>query len=300
MREALGLAGEQTEPDAVPAARRVLVILAWMAALVATIWGLGKLGTGALSPPPLRDGGDLQRWLDGRDAVTTAFALVRLLGLALAWYLVAVTVLAVVARASRIPALVRLADVTTIPAVRRVLTAVAGAGLTASATSFMAASQLPGAQPGSSPAVGSVHGAVVLERLADRSEVVLRRLPDQEEEEEEEEGTATMRVDDGEGDDVPPDPAPPDPAPPDPAPPDPAPAAPHQWRVVAGDHLWHIAESTVGADWGRVPTEAEVTPYWSAVIDANRATLVDPANPDLIIPGQVLVLPDVPPAPPLA
>lgn len=271
---------EPTHADDASGGRRLVMGLAWTASLVAIIWLLGRLGTGTLSTPPLLDRSDLQRWLDGRDAITVAFALVRLIGLALAWYLLAVTVLGLAARVSRIPALVRLADVTTIPAVRKVLGTIAGVGLTASAASLAAASMLPDAQTGEGPARGAVDSAVVLERLPDGSDVVLRRLPDQGEE-----GTATMRVDD---------------QPADEAPIDPAPSSAHQWTVASGDHLWHVAESTLGQHWGRAPTDAEVTPYWSAVVEANRSTLADPDNPDLIFPGQVFVLPDPPPVPPAA
>jgi nucleoid-associated protein YgaU len=31
--------------------------------------------------------------------------------------------------------------------------------------------------------------------------------------------------------------------------------------------------------------------YWRRLIDANRDRLVDPGNPDLLLPGQELVLP---------
>ena len=57
--------------------------------------------------------------------------------------------------------------------------------------------------------------------------------------------------------------------------------------VQPGEHFWAIAERTIaeeGLDIG-------VTEYWQRLIDLNRAGLVDPDNPDLIFPGQVLVLP---------
>ena len=37
--------------------------------------------------------------------------------------------------------------------------------------------------------------------------------------------------------------------------------------------------------------ERTVTRYWRALIDANRANLVDSGNPDLFVPGQQLTLP---------
>ncbi len=243
--------------------------MAWIATLVAIIWGLGRLGSGQLSTPPLLDRSALQEWLDRRDAVTVAFALLRLVGLALAWYLLVVTTLGLAARLSHVPALVRLADLATIPAVRKVLGAVAGVGLTASAASLMAASMLPDQAPAEAHADAS--SRVVLERLPDGSDVILRRLPDAD-------GTSTMRVDDGT--DAPLE----------------APAA-RDWTTAPGDHFWHIAEASLADTWGRAPTDTEIDPYWHDLVALNRPLLADQGNPDLIFPGQVFRLPEPPPAP---
>jgi nucleoid-associated protein YgaU len=40
-----------------------------------------------------------------------------------------------------------------------------------------------------------------------------------------------------------------------------------------------------------------VAPYWTGLVEANRDVLVDPANPDLIHPGQTFRLPAPPPRP---
>ena len=61
--------------------------------------------------------------------------------------------------------------------------------------------------------------------------------------------------------------------------------------VESGDNLWYLAEDQVAADLERVPEPAEVTPYWSEVIEANHDRFVEPDNPSLILPGQVLVMP---------
>ena len=74
----------------------------------------------------------------------------------------------------------------------------------------------------------------------------------------------------------------------------PAPALPAvdaaTWLVEAGDSLWSIAEDVVRT---ARPEAADriVTRYWRALTDANRAHLVDPDNPDLLVPGQPLTLP---------
>jgi nucleoid-associated protein YgaU len=89
--------------------------------------------------------------------------------------------------------------------------------------------------------------------------------------------------------------APPEPAPSDPAPvpaPTPAPEPSDVWTVALGDHLWSIAAEAVH-DAGAPDDERAVLDYWTALIDANRDRLADPENPDLLFPGQVLVLPPV-------
>lgn len=254
-----------------PAWRRALIGGGWIVALVATILLLNRLGSGQLSTPPLLDRSELQVWLDDRDVVVAAFALVRLVGLALAWYLLVVTVLGLAARLSRIPALVRLADVATLPAVRKLLGAVAGIGLTASAASLMAANLLPNQQGGAGGPAAMGDSAVVLQRLPESEDVILRRLP------EGEDGTSTIQVDDGTV--------------------DAAPAEKTEWTAAPGDHLWHIAEATLTESWGRAPTDGELAPYWTQLIEANQDRLTDPSNPDLIHPGQTFRLPTPPPAP---
>jgi nucleoid-associated protein YgaU len=57
--------------------------------------------------------------------------------------------------------------------------------------------------------------------------------------------------------------------------------------VAAGDSFWSLAVDAVADDPGR----GDVGDYWRRLIAANRARLVDPANPDLLYAGQVLALP---------
>jgi nucleoid-associated protein YgaU len=83
---------------------------------------------------------------------------------------------------------------------------------------------------------------------------------------------------------VPPAPERPPPQPPAPPPTDVA-AAP-TWRVAPGDCFWTIAEQVVGTD-----DVATVHVYWRALVRANLDRLVVPGNPDLVHPGQELVLP---------
>lgn len=68
---------------------------------------------------------------------------------------------------------------------------------------------------------------------------------------------------------------------------------PDEHVVVSGDSLWRIAEQALEASIGRSATDAEVVPYWQALIAANQDRLVYPEDPDLIFPGQRLVLPPI-------
>ena len=84
------------------------------------------------------------------------------------------------------------------------------------------------------------------------------------------------------------------------------------WVVGAGDSFWSIAEAVVAqahqdqqpaqparaeagveaeAEAEEVEAEREVGRYWSRLVAANRDRLAAPGHPDLLIPGQTLVLP---------
>jgi DNA-binding SARP family transcriptional activator len=80
------------------------------------------------------------------------------------------------------------------------------------------------------------------------------------------------------------------------------PDAEREVLVGPGDHLWGIAERELVT--AGVPADDDaVRQYWVDVIDTNRSRLADPANPNLLFAGQVVVLPPVddsgvpPPAP---
>ena len=61
------------------------------------------------------------------------------------------------------------------------------------------------------------------------------------------------------------------------------------WTVEPGDHLWSIAAETV-EDRGGDGSGSSITAYWLRLIERNRDVVGD--NPDLIHPGQVIILPD--------
>jgi hypothetical protein len=69
-------------------------------------------------------------------------------------------------------------------------------------------------------------------------------------------------------------------------------------EVRTGDSFWSLAEEHLEDVWGRRNlSDAEIVPFWRTLIDANRAELTDPGNPDLLLPGQRLVVPEAPPDP---
>ncbi|MGH9213463.1 MAG: LysM peptidoglycan-binding domain-containing protein, partial [Acidimicrobiales bacterium] len=64
------------------------------------------------------------------------------------------------------------------------------------------------------------------------------------------------------------------------------------WEVGAGDCFWSIAESIVAETTGHAPPSEQATSdYWSRLVAANRDRLAAPDHPDLLIPGQILVIP---------
>ncbi len=63
--------------------------------------------------------------------------------------------------------------------------------------------------------------------------------------------------------------------------------------VVEGDNLWSLSETELHSQLGRPPTTTEVTDYWQSVIEANEGTLQS-GNPDLIYPGETIVMPGAP------
>jgi hypothetical protein len=245
--------------------------LLWCAALAASVLLLLELGRGPLPTPPVTDATRLREWLGAGDPVVTAFALLRVVALVVAGYLATVTVVGLVARAIRWPRLVRLADLGTVPAVRRLLGHVAGLGLRASTVTLVV-----GCASG-----GDGQAEVVAHQPAERP-MVIERL------DEDDGGTATMRV-------VPAEPATPRPASSSPAPS--PPPRPVTWVAAPGESMWSKAESVLADAWRREPSDREVVGYWHALVDANRTRLADPDNADLIFVGQSFSVPPPPAAP---
>lgn len=266
--------------------REVAPLLVWSAALLSATALFHALGRGALAAPSLLAPGTWLEWAATRDAVTVGFVVLRLLVLALAWYLVGVTTVGAVARVVRAARFVRLADALTVDSVRRLLQSALGLGL---ATAVVGAATVgPTLPPHPGPA-GHARPGVVL--AADHTGPVVASEPvppgvEVPGDARSSSGrTPRSAADAGAGDDA-----------------EDVAAGEVEtreatWEVRPGDHFWSVAEQVLERAWGRVPVEREIVDYWRQLVERNRAELVDPSDPDLIYPGQVLELPDPPPRP---
>lgn len=271
-------------------------LLLWLCFLAGTVVGLHALG-GQLEPPPLTDPGGLGDWLDGRQPAEAAFAVLRLLALGLAWYLLAATVAGTLTRLSRVAALVRAADVFTIPTVRRIVNASAGLTLAAATLAGTAGTAAGADDRVATPAAPEpAVGAEVITQLPEGHDDPAAPLP------------SPLRPSEAAARPAAPADAPPTlrrlPDEPGPVPPAPRPSSetpsppdqePRRWEIRPGQHFWAVAEEVLAAAWQRPPTDAEIDPYWRVMIETNREILRDPANPDLLYPGQVLTVPPPPP-----
>lgn len=249
-----------------------MLLAAWLAALVAVVAAFTALGAGPFATPALTDGSAWGEWLATTDPLQAVFALGRLAVLGTAWYLLGVTVLAAVARVLRWGRLLQVADLLAVPWVRRLLQSALGLGLaTAALTSVPGPSQGGGMAQAVASVPGSATTTMQLVTAPGAEHAALRFVGADGVE------RAVLRMAepgaDGEQ------------------------AEPARWQVRAGDHLWGIAEAVLAEAWARAPSDAQVVPYWQALIERNRDALVDPANPDLIYPGQEFELPEPPPAP---
>ncbi len=229
----------------------------WVGGLGAAAVALQWAGGGALAAPPLTEPGRWAAWLDGRDPLVAAFSLLRLVALGGLWYLVAVTVLGAGLRAAGAASLVRVTDRFTVGPVRRMLAGSVGLGLAASGLVAVAAPalRLPAAvaQTSTTSTTTVPPATVTMHRLGPAEPLVVAPVPQ-----------VTQLA---------------------------TPAAPDRWTVKPGECFWTIAEDVLAEHLGRVPTDAEIVPYWRRLIEANRSELAHRDNPDLIFPAQVFVVP---------
>jgi nucleoid-associated protein YgaU len=216
-------------------------------------------GQGPLASPGWDDFG---RWVDERGAAVAAVALLRLAALAAAGWLLAASAVRAVAEAAGVARLAALAEAAMPPAVRRVCAGLAGAGVAGAA--LVGVADPPRAGAAASPAM--VHMVVVATAdplvpgtpppVVDPSPV-----PDS--------PTVSMSIAGAEAVEPP---------------------STGTWVVEPGDSFWSIADEIVTDRLGRAPSDAEVAAYWSVLVAANADRLVT-GDPDVIYPGQQLLLP---------
>ena len=236
-------------------------LLGWLAFLAGGIWLLTALGRGPLGAPSVLAPGEWAAWTTSRDAITIVFALLRVIALAMAWYLAGATAVGIVARLVRSSRMIAVADWLAVPAVRRIVQAALGAGLAAASLTAGSTSAVTDRTP--SAVVATATEPTGQQAVTD--EILMTPAP-----------AAQVLQPVAE------------------PPARPAIHEPDTWTVRPGDHLWSIAESTLAQSWGRTPTDEETTEYWQRLIARNRSALTDPGNPDLILPGQVFELPQIP------
>ena len=278
--------------------REVAPLVAWLVSLGVAIVAFTALGGGQLAAPPLTDPAGWSAWAGDRDGVVATVALLRLVVLVLAWYLVGVTTIGAVARLARWARLVRVADALSVPVVRRVLQASLGVGLASAVvvSSTVAVSPAPGGPTMAAAAGQSVQDGPAMRPLDPAPAPSPSMTP------------LDRSADSGPGGTslAPPGmrPLPADSTTPAPTPQADraAPATPGAEgpaadddlvTVVEGEHPWAIAERHVRTLRGPDVGDTEVADYWRQLVEANRGRLVDPDDPDLVLPGQRFVLPDL-------
>ncbi len=235
----------------------------WVTLVLAAIVALRATATGGLAPPPVTSVDALRDWSAARDPTTTAVALVRLVAELAAWYLLGLFALHGVATAVRATGQTSLADALAVPGTARLVHGGLGLGLVASTAAGAAVAEPP--RPRDTPAVMQP-----MRSYGDETGGTARQVP---------------RV----------------PAPSPPAEPvvvteavvaaGPPAGAATMWTVSEGESFWSIAAEALTTTLGRRPADAEVDPYWRALIATNRHRLVDVEDVDLIHPGQVFELP---------
>ncbi len=292
---------DETDRQGRRAARTGLAV--WVGALVVGTLLFHAIGDGPLAAPPI-DPSAWFVWAEGRDPLVATFAVLRLLVLALSWYLVGATSIGILARLFRAASLVRFADALTVPALRRVLQAALGASLATAMVASSVPASAPAARETSAVALHTVDDdaaapggssvEVTLAALGEEERITLEHV----------EGDrrpfslslldrarAAEAAADGEttGQRMTETVEPADEASRGTS--LPSSVADGEHRVVAGDSFWTIAHEVLTDHLDRTPTEAETAAYWERLIAANRDRLVDRDNPDLIFPGQALSMP---------
>lgn len=276
-----------------------------MALLSAQLAVLVAAGS-ALPGPPGVHPASLSAWLHEQGPVAAALGVVRLGAIAGCAYLLVTVCLGLAVRLSRAPALLMVAELVTVPRIRRLLYSGVGVGLSLAATTATIPTTAMAATPAltARPAQPTPSQPVTMRFVPEERGTTISTTPTLS-------PPPVMRalgVTAGQAHPpaVPPPAVHPLTAPvaPDPPPAASTPPASEQvgrargassWTVAPGEHLWGIAHHTLAAAWARPPTDDETATYLDALIATNQERLPVPGNSDLIFPGQVFELPPVGP-----
>jgi nucleoid-associated protein YgaU len=257
--------------------------------LAVAVTGLHILGRGELAAPPVGSLTGLQGWLETRSPVGAALAVVRLAALAVGYHLLAAMALATLARRRDRVVMAAGAARVAVPALRHLVGAVAGLTLSAATTATAtAAPGVPGAASdptGTGPAPAATPTTATLTNLTVGT-ATLGRL---DVERRDPAGHVTLERLDPTRPTDPTHPSDPSEQPSTATPHGPA-AAGRTHVVVPGDHLWALADAELATGATAPPTGVAVDDYWLRVIRANPQL----GDPDLLFPGEVVVLPPVP------
>lgn len=242
---------------------RLLALLTTPVVAIAVLHHLGSAGWAAI------DWSDLTGWATAARPEDALAAVLRLVSLAVAYWILGATLLTVLARRGRSRGLVGLSRAVTPAALRRLVErAVVGA-----AAAGLLAALVPG-----TPQTGAAHASVPPPLAAPAPPGLAPPA-------------STAPVSDA----PPPAPLPVQPAPGPAARPAPTDARGTSHTVVGGEHLWGIARDHLASVRGVGPASldtAEIARHWVRVVEVNRGTIRS-GDPDLIHPGERLVLPPV-------
>jgi hypothetical protein len=238
---------------------------------LAVAW-LVSLGHGVLAGPPAASPGRFLAWWRADGSLLGALALIRVLALAAAAYVAVLALLGLAAEWTRWRAAGRLLERLTLPRARWLVHGALGLSMVAVARppAALAADPAPAAAVAPAPAAPPLlHRVIPGPPPAAAPATIAPRAASPA-----------------------PDPGPPGAA----APSTPAsPSVPSTWTLSPGDSLWSVSKAVLRQAWGRPVSDHDVGPFWAHVVEANRPRLPHPADPDLVFPDTVVVVPTPPP-----
>jgi hypothetical protein len=247
-------------------------------ALIAVLVVVHRIDAPELTPPSLSPVG-WSDWLDDRTPVTAVIGLARMAVIGAGWYLAAASSVVVLARSVRGLGSARLPGGLISRASESAVRVVVGATVAGAIATSPAALALPRGPAG--PMVAS--GAPATEPVVGQQTATHAAVADPASWHPVLGAPAADRMTDGALGVIEPAGS---------APPASRTAAdPAEHVVRAGESFWSISADVVRASLEGPATEAEIAAHWRRFVAMNADRLVRPGDPDLIVPGQHLILP---------